>query len=606
MATYQSDEQIRYGQAQNADERYHQNYAGGWADAQSRQGQLGREGVDYAANDATSAGAAQQRMALGQAARGGMAAGMGGGRGGSALARRAGMAQGAGLANEGVAQSSLLRAQEMQRAQKTYDASLNQQVQGHLGYTGLTQGLEQAQADQAQRDWLEKKREKERMYDQVSAAYGAVAGTIGSAAGGGAGMSDERNKVPVAQREAERGREQRATEAQANQATQAADAEQKRGSELLDAQRAYRDSQQRRRDRLDSLDKNDPATVWTAAAEGTAAIGDRIGEGLKEQQLARATPEQAAQVKAADGVKGAGAGGMGGGKSSGRDYAGDLRAANDRTAQLGPEEHRSMSTESPSIERYLSSKPAMGGEGSALLERTRSRMGNRDNMLEPRGETAGKYGVVDAPGQGLGIRVGSDEDAITVVPEGNNESAQAKMEKSYGPGSMSPGTAKPMPLTDYSLSGKGGPAQSRVSYGPGHQEPTGYDWGREYPQESGSVYMYPAGDIGLSDERRKTTARGELAQVDREAAQSMRELEPYHWRYKRDVQQRLGLSPREHVSPSAQDIERTPMGRNVVHDTADGKVVDTTGATLQGFTMMSSLQRQIDQLRADKQGGRRV
>lgn len=52
----------------------------------------------------------------------------------------------------------------------------------------------------------------------------------------------------------------------------------------------------------------------------------------------------------------------------------------------------------------------------------------------------------------------------------------------------------------------------------------------------------------------------------------------------------------------AQDLEKTPMGASVVHDTPGGKVVDTRMASGVQFAALSDLQRQLDELKAGRRG----
>lgn len=52
----------------------------------------------------------------------------------------------------------------------------------------------------------------------------------------------------------------------------------------------------------------------------------------------------------------------------------------------------------------------------------------------------------------------------------------------------------------------------------------------------------------------------------------------------------------------AQDLEKTPMGASVVHDTPGGKMVDTRMATGVQFAALSDLQRQLDELKGGRRG----
>lgn len=102
----------------------------------------------------------------------------------------------------------------------------------------------------------------------------------------------------------------------------------------------------------------------------------------------------------------------------------------------------------------------------------------------------------------------------------------------------------------------------------------------------------PQSGFAQSDERTKS-----VGQLDDQGASTLRSLHPRRWRYTPEAQQELGLTGREQVSPTAQDLEQTPWGKLVVYDTQAGKQIDTAGATLQQYALLSSLQHQIDRLK---------
>lgn len=116
--------------------------------------------------------------------------------------------------------------------------------------------------------------------------------------------------------------------------------------------------------------------------------------------------------------------------------------------------------------------------------------------------------------------------------------------------------------------------------------------GTQFINYFGSQGGGPQSGFAQSDERTKS-----VGQLDDQGASTLRSLQPRRWRYTPEAQQELGLTGREQVSPTAQDLEATPWGKLVVYDTQAGKQIDTAGATLQQYALLSSLQHQVDQLK---------
>ncbi len=100
------------------------------------------------------------------------------------------------------------------------------------------------------------------------------------------------------------------------------------------------------------------------------------------------------------------------------------------------------------------------------------------------------------------------------------------------------------------------------------------------------------GDTGTGDGRGTGPGpRGSSAAQD-----MLRSTAPVAYRYKPGV---AGEDPsKERYGVLAQDLERSPMGASLVHDTPRGKVVDTRHAALASLAVGADLQRQIDQMKA--------
>ena len=105
----------------------------------------------------------------------------------------------------------------------------------------------------------------------------------------------------------------------------------------------------------------------------------------------------------------------------------------------------------------------------------------------------------------------------------------------------------------------------------------------------------------LQAENRALRARADaprpLGSVDQANVKTLQRLEPKLWRYKDGAQKALGLTSRVQQGPTAQNIEETPIGQHYVYDTPAGKQVDTKQLSMANLGMMSTLQKQIDDLK---------
>ncbi len=107
--------------------------------------------------------------------------------------------------------------------------------------------------------------------------------------------------------------------------------------------------------------------------------------------------------------------------------------------------------------------------------------------------------------------------------------------------------------------------------------------------------MFHPGMDMQSDERVKSG----LNPMHAEPAEMMDHLEPKSYNYKPG----LGLPPGRKYGIMAQDLEQTPMGASVVHDTPRGKVIDAAQATGVHFAAEANLHERLRVLEA-KMGGR--
>lgn len=107
-------------------------------------------------------------------------------------------------------------------------------------------------------------------------------------------------------------------------------------------------------------------------------------------------------------------------------------------------------------------------------------------------------------------------------------------------------------------------------------------------------------DARRSDLRRAMFELGQLSPEEAELSEALRRIEPETWRYKPDVQRRLGLTPRPQVGPMTQNLRAaSPVTASVVYDTPHGQAVDTGAATMQQYGMLSALGKRLDRLEAE-------
>lgn len=97
---------------------------------------------------------------------------------------------------------------------------------------------------------------------------------------------------------------------------------------------------------------------------------------------------------------------------------------------------------------------------------------------------------------------------------------------------------------------------------------------------------------GLSDKNAKYDIHDGYGMLDR----VVKEVGPKVWKYKGDNTERVG--------PIAQDIEKTPLSYTV-HETPQGKAIDTSQMTLANTSMISELSKKLDDALAYiKKGGK--
>ena len=97
------------------------------------------------------------------------------------------------------------------------------------------------------------------------------------------------------------------------------------------------------------------------------------------------------------------------------------------------------------------------------------------------------------------------------------------------------------------------------------------------------------GAAQLSDERAKTDIMPTLGSVSR----AVGEATPVAYSYQ------PGLGPQgRQVGFTAQDLEQTPLGPQLVIDTPDGKFVNTGNAAMASLAGVAELRQELDQLRA--------
>jgi hypothetical protein len=89
----------------------------------------------------------------------------------------------------------------------------------------------------------------------------------------------------------------------------------------------------------------------------------------------------------------------------------------------------------------------------------------------------------------------------------------------------------------------------------------------------------------LSDERAKESVHGGEGELD----EFLSRLEPYSWEYKNPERDGDG----RHYGVMAQDLERSRMGRGMVHETPRGKVVDTRKVAMGGLAALADHHERI-------------
>ena len=84
---------------------------------------------------------------------------------------------------------------------------------------------------------------------------------------------------------------------------------------------------------------------------------------------------------------------------------------------------------------------------------------------------------------------------------------------------------------------------------------------------------------------------------------TMRGIRPMTWEYKPGAQAALGLPAGRHGGPMAQNLEKTPMGRGMVVDTPQGKVIDQRVAVPGILNMIGRIGERLDHVEGDKPRG---
>lgn len=102
-----------------------------------------------------------------------------------------------------------------------------------------------------------------------------------------------------------------------------------------------------------------------------------------------------------------------------------------------------------------------------------------------------------------------------------------------------------------------------------------------------------AGAVAGSDIRAKKNIEASDDPID-----MLRNLDSYSYDYKDPSAP--GSVPGRQYGIMAQDLERTPAGASVVHDTPRGKMIDTSRLALTNTAALASMQREIDALRAGR------
>lgn len=95
--------------------------------------------------------------------------------------------------------------------------------------------------------------------------------------------------------------------------------------------------------------------------------------------------------------------------------------------------------------------------------------------------------------------------------------------------------------------------------------------------------------ILASDENLKHKVRG----ADEAIKETLDELKPYYWEYKNPT-----FGTGEYVGVMAQDLEKTPVGKLVVFDTPEGKMINTQKLVPMMMAALASQQKRINELEA--------
>lgn len=100
----------------------------------------------------------------------------------------------------------------------------------------------------------------------------------------------------------------------------------------------------------------------------------------------------------------------------------------------------------------------------------------------------------------------------------------------------------------------------------------------------------------FSDERLKDI---ESHDADDEALDAVRGLASVRYRYKN---RRHGPTDRSTIGFTAQDLERSPAGRAVIHETPEGKAVDVPGSLSLALSGLAAVVREIDRMKGASHG----
>lgn len=213
--------------------------------------------------------------------------------------------------------------------------------------------------------------------------------------------------------------------------------------------------------------------------------------------------------------------------------------------------------------------------GMEQYDAARQRAKQEEEMADRASDLQYIGGLTSGIGSGMGATM-SDEKSKKLLAE-NNALKEVVKVQAQGSG----WTARPAAQTQF----VGTPLRYSGDFNMEH------DWRNAHPKQAIEADMY-----GKAAGHDYTSGRP-LGQVDQANVQTMRAVDPKVWQYKPGVQQKLGLTPRPQMGPTAQNLEATPIGKNYVYDTPAGKQVDTKQLSLANTGMLGTLQRQIDELK---------